>query len=432
MPITTSLLFLALSTPVQAHQELAHLSVSEVFDALAGRAPAAHRHMLEPPTPLLAPAVPTPAPDKAVMAGRLDNWLDSTNFTVAWSDGNATDADAEDAIDGLEAAWQALVVEQGWGLPVSTDRYLLMVVLDPTIPGSGYTTVYTSDEYPEGFPVIFLNTGHAASPLIFQTLCAHELSHAIQFALRDWTATSEQAWYWEASAEWMAELARPELDMYALSAFHYARNPAARYDHTDDYHHYGMFLLNAAIEERITGDGGVYDIWQLAAERPDDTWDSILVEALGLSLADLWGTMTGAVGNRTLAESNLYAAVQGVVELEDGLEGELEMLGTQYLEVLEDCSVTVDATGDGGSLILAGPDTYGATVNVYAGDMLAVTATSEPAASYRLSVGPLVELEDTGLGDGGERAGACSAAPAAGAWLALLGLPLVVGRRRRG
>jgi len=408
------------------------IPMGQVFEALAGLAPPPHPRVVEPPPQLRSPSpVPSPFPDKQVYGGRMDHWVDSANFTVAWNGGDASQAEAELASGALEAAWQALVEDRGWTLPVSSDRFLLWVVLEPTLGGTGLTTEYTSIEFPDGYPVIYLNPTHAPYTQFFESLCAHELSHALQFALRDWDVGDQEAWYWEASAEWMAELARPELEAYAQSSYYYSTQPGYRFDSTENYHQYGMFPLNAAVEELMVGDGAVRAVWELSAERTGEPWHTILAEALGRSEGEIWAVFTGAMGNGTLSESSLYTAVQDMGFAGDGLEGELPMLGTDYYEIPRDCSVTVEPTVAGDRLMLAGPHDFGTTISLREGEFLAVTGLTEPTASYRLTLGELAfDSGDTGLNPDKERGGCSCGGGAHAAWLGLFGLPWALHRRR--
>ena len=412
------------------------IPMAAVHAAIDGRAPSPHVRVLEPPPQLLlSPGPPPPFPDKQLYGGRMDHHVDSTNFTVAWAEGDATQVDGELASQALEAAWQALVEEQAWQPPASSDTYMLWVILDPSLGGTGLTTEYTSPDFPDGYPVMFLNPTYTYDTDFFESLSAHEFSHALQFALRDWAGSASDAWYWEASAEWMAELARPELDVYAWSAAHYSSHPWYRFDSVDDYHQYGMCVLNAYVEEHLTGDGGVRAVWELSAERTGNSWDEVLVEALGVSAGDVWGGFTGAMGNQLLGESSFYEPVLSDGYAEDGLEGEVAMLGTDYFEILQDATVTVVATVEGEKVLISGPGEWGTTLNMGAGEVLGVTGVTEPTADYRLTVEPsTVERDtgDTGDPDKPEEPGGCACGGGVGGtfWVGLLALGWT--RRRSG
>jgi hypothetical protein len=427
---------LAQQPPLPSHA--VGIPVGEVHAALDGRGAAPDPRILTPPPQLLErPAGPLPpAPDKLLYGSRMDNHVDSANFTVAWVDGDGTQAVAEQASVALEAAWQALVSEQGWPQPVSSDRYMLWVLLEPELAGTGLTTEYTSTDFPDGYPVIYLNPDYAYHSDFFESLATHEFSHALQFGLRDWSGEATDSWYWEASAEWMAELARPELNVYAWSVYYYSTQPWFRFDAMENQHQYGMAVLNAAIEEQLTGDGGVLSVWELSAERTGQSWLPILEEHLEISATDLWGGMTGAMGNALLRESVYYEPVLIDGYVTDGFEGEVAMLGTDYFEVQEAATVSVEAVVDGQVVLISGPDGWGDSLQLSAGDVVGVIGASEPTARYRLLLGPPQGGQDTGfptdsdpladnpgggLGDDGGGCG-CGAAGGTALWLGWLGL----------
>jgi hypothetical protein len=417
-----------------------------VHAALAGRAPALDPRILTPPPQLLErPGGPLPPfSDKPVYGGRMDNHVDSENFTVAWADGDASQAVAEQASEALELAWQVFVDEQGWTQPISSEQFLLWVVLDPGLSGTGLCTEYSSSEFPQGYPVIYLNPSYAHHPAFFDALATHEFGHALQFALRDWRSQGSEAWYWEASAEWMTEQARPELDTYAWSVTYYSDRPWYRYDSTEDYHHYGMCALNAYIEEHMGDADTLLSIWEQGGEMSGSPWLPILEASLGATPSEIWGGFTGHMSNELLAESGLYDPVLIDGSAQDGLEGEVAMLGTDYFSISEDATVSLQATVEGEELVLSGPRSWGDSIQLRAGDVVGVVGLSEPTAHYRLEIGP-PEAWDTGealdteddhggnAGFGRDSKGCGCASPGhamASWWLSCLWLTWLCWRRR--
>ena len=447
----TSLLLLlpplAIAAEPPLPQHAVGIPVGAVQAALDGREAAPDPRVLAPPAQLLErPLGPLrPAPDKQLYGGRMDNHVDSANFTVAWTDGDATQDVAEQASDALEAAWQALVEEQGWQQPVSSDRFMLWVLLDPGLSGTGLTTEYASTDFPDGYPVIYLNPDYAYHSSFFDSLATHEFAHALQYGQRDWNGSATDSWYWEASAEWMAEQAQPALNVYAWSVYYYSTQPWFRYDSMDNQHQYGMCVLNAYAEEALMGEEGLREIWELSAERTGQSWLDILEEYLAIPATDLWGGMTGAMGNELLFESRLYEPVliDGLVT--DGFEGEVAMLGTDYFEISEAATVSVEAAEDGDVVLISGPDGWGSSLQLAAGDVLGVIGGSEPTARYRLLLGPPEGGQDTdtptdsdppvgnpGDGLGGDDGGCgCASGGAPALWLGWLGMGWL-GVRRRG
>jgi hypothetical protein len=438
-------LLLLLTPAVLAHppplpQPAVGIPMHEVHAALDGRAPAPDPRVLEPPPQLLErpSQPPPPAPDKQLYGGRMDNHVDSANFTVAWTDGDATQAVAEQASAAMEAAWQALVEEQGWQPPVSSDRYMLWVLLEPDLSGTGLTTEYTSADFPQGYPVIFLNPAYANHSDFFDSLSAHEFAHALQYRLRDWDGTDTDSWYWEASAEWMSEQARPELNVYAWSVYYYSTQPWFRFDSTENEHQYGMSVVNAYIEEALSDEDGLREVWELSEQRTGQPWDAILAEYLGVPATDIWGGFTGAMGNEALRESALYEPVLIDGYATDGLEGEVAMLGTDYFELREDATVSVEAVVDGEVVLISGPDGWGDSLQLGGGDVLGVIGATEPTAGYRLIVvedspdtGDDGPADNPGGGLGGQRGGCgCDTSGGAALWLGWLGLGWLRVRRR--
>lgn len=368
------------------------------------------------PVPFAAlPAAP-PADTKVLYGGRMDHHLDSANFTVAWQGEDATEDAARRASEALELAWEALVVEQGWPQPVSSDRYLLWVLLDPTLSGTGLTVELFPAEYPSGYPVIYLNPEWAGYADFWASLAAHELAHAVQFGMRgDWVG-GEDAWYWEASAEWMAELALPDNNSYALSAPYYAEAPELRFSSMEGAHQYGMFLLNASLAQHH-GDEALVDTWALSGTRVGVGWDLILEESLGLPAAAVWGQFTADFSAGALRESTLYPGPELSGWDPEGLSATLAFLGTRYYPAPQDTYAWVEA----GEAVLSGPEGAGERLFVPAGSLLAVTGLVDPTGEVRVafSEGPW----DTGGPEDSPppeeehpRACACASAPGSGSW----------------
>ena len=385
----------------------------------------------EPPPALYAAAPPPPPGAKGVYGGRMDNHVDSTNFTVAWADGDATTSAANDASEALEAAWTALVEEQGWAPPVSSDDYFVWVVLDPGLSGTGLTYELATDEFPDGYPVILLNPNYANNGRFWRSLAAHELNHALQYARRDYLSSREEPWYWEASAEWGAELALPDINMYATSSVYYAEATDARYSSMEGYHQYGMFPLNAFVEETMTGDGGMLAVWERSEALSGERWDVVLADALEVDALTLFAGFSGAYAAEALRESALYET-PAVISSFDGeaQSGEVNYLGSDVWVASRDMWVELDA----GEALLANAEGVGARLWVNAGDHFTVTGAGD-GEPYTLIEG---EAQDTGLVDddrsGGEKGGGATCGliahrPGLG-WLGLISV-MALGRARR-
>ena len=439
-----ALLTTALSAPL--------CGTPDAIGALSGDAAPTDRHMLEPPADLQIgrpPDVPSPPDGKPIYGTPYEGHEVSENFLVTWAEGAMDPDDVDQTLTHLEDAWLALVEEQQWPAPVSSDAYKLWVIFDPDIPATGYTTLYFSTDYPQGYPVIYLNPSYTYDTRFWRSLSQHEFAHALQYRLRDYAGDAWESWYWEASAQWQAELADPDNDGHLYTSAWYADRPGDRYDSLTDSHQYGMFVLNAYLEEQVTGPDGLRQVWILADDRPGTPWDEILAEGTGQAARDLWAGFTAAYGNGGLAQSDDYAEALRQGTLGEGVGGSLAYLGTDYWAVSADTTVTLQ-TEEPDSAILAAPGGTGTRLDVRAGEVLAVTGTLDPGeAAYTLTfedgsgdTGDSTPDGDTGdsadsdrpepSDDGGAKTGraGCMTSPTPGL-LGLLVVPLLLGRRRQ-
>lgn len=412
---------------------------ADAIAALQGRSLPRHAGMLAAPPRVGGPRVaPPPGGGKSVYGGNYTYHLETENFTLNWEDATIPAADAELAAEALEQAWTAFLDEQGWTAPTSSDRFYLWVLLERGQPYTGYTTEYFTTEYPDGYPVIFLNPdANKYGDAYWKSLAAHEFMHAVQFAMREWGSEPEQTWYWEASATYGSELADPTWDGHQYISAWYAEQTSEAYDSYQGSHQYGMFVLNAWLDEVAYGPGTMLEIWQEGGDRPGDTWDALIADVTGSPAAEVWAGFSGQYGNNELPESGLFTDVISRGTLADGASGSPGYLGSDYWTVGEDCTVSVD-----GDAILGGAGgVVGATIGAEAGTLISVTATAA-GASYTLTVGPPAEdpdtgSPDTGTGSGGEKTEAeagqqgcatVSAPVSAMVWLA--GLAALWWRRR--
>ena len=341
------------------------------------------------------------------------------NFLVMY--GSASQDKAQRAADAMEDAWTALVDEQGWTPPVSSDEYLIWVIFDSGMSGTGLTTEYESNDFPQGYPVVYLNPNYSSDRDFWAHLAAHEFAHTLQYAARDeWTWTDDEAWFWEASAEWQVERALPDVDVYADQVRWYSRYPWYRFDSTDNQHQYGMGVFVGYLDEFVWGDTGLRDTWN--ASGSGDDWLDLLGETAPPD--ELWSGFAAQVANGGLRESALYEGVLVDGPLQDA-SGEVAYLGTDYYEAGERASVSVT-----GSVVLSSPHGTGLSVNVEPGDVLGVTGLDTSTATYTLTLGEWVEPVDTGdstpprpFDPEGPRTCACSSGPVPG----LLALPALLG-----
>ena len=270
-------------------------------------APPAHPYLLTPP-PQLAnppPRAPTRSGERAICGNNYPFHQETEHFTLQWSDPAAPQDRVDEIAARIEEAW-TYYADQGWQMPPYADTCYLWFILDTTISGSGYTTLYTSGDFPEGYPVTFLHPTYIDDdyPGFAVSVAVHEFAHMLQFTVEDYYAHADRTWYWEASAEWMAEKSAPDLDWYADSTYWYADAPEASYDSVINFHQYGMLGLNAWIDASV-GFDAITEAWQTAAQH-DEPWDLRLARATGQDFSILIADFSGAYAADSLPESDLY------------------------------------------------------------------------------------------------------------------------------
>lgn len=415
--------------PLAAHAQGTCLT-PQVLDALAGRAPAPHPHALLAPAGVGQRPLQSPPAGRQIYGTPYDNHLETAHFTINWWSEGVTREMAESAGAALETAWASFEAE-GWTLPVSSDDYYLWVLLDPSLGGTtGYTTEYFTDDYPDGYPLIWLNPDWAGYSEFWAALASHELMHAFQYAVRDYSGAGEvETWYWEASATWGSELADPSVDGHQYTSDWYATTADRSYSSTENSRQYGLFAFNAWLDREGIGPATMRETWQLSAERAGEPWDSILSQATGVEATELWARFTGAYANGGLEESALYSAYPSQGTLIDGIGGTLPYLGSHAWVAPQAGAWRVE-----GEALLATNSDWGEAVEVQAGDHLAVIGIGASDSPYRLL---LDEQGDSGTptDDGGSDSPAvevplacgCGATPTGAGLL----LPFLILLRRR-
>lgn len=340
---------------------------------------------------------------KQVYGNNYDNHLETENFTIQWEDGDGAEADAEMAAEGLEAAWTYFVEEKGWDPPVSSDEYYVWVLLVTDLGYTGFTTEYTTSKYPEGYPVIYLDTTYATDDDWWRALAEHEFHHALQYRQREYTGAAGESWYWEASAMWAATLVEPENDASDYVVGWYVNQSDIAFNSTEGYHHYGIFPLNGWLDTMGPGEGTMQATWETSAGMSGAPWDEVLEAATGLDRVDIWAGFSGAFGNELYSRGEPWPDVEKNT-LEDGAEGEAKELGTVYYRLRGDETVEVSAVVEEGEVVLSGVAGTGETLSVAPGEILAVTATGARGASWSLRVAtPEGDTGVPGTGDSGGR-----------------------------
>ena len=365
------------------------------LDALRGWELAADIRYVRAPEGLGVPPKESAPPPvgKAVYGTMLANHYETENFSINWDTGDGDEAIAAAAGEALEQAWQVLIRDLGWTQPVSSDTYLVWVVLDPSLGGTGYTTVYETDEFPEGYPVIYLSPNYFDYYDFFMALAQHEFHHALQFAHRDYfSGGADEAWYWEASANWAPYLVNPESTAFDYSAAWYADASALEYSSMTGSHQYGMFVLNGFLDE-VLGPGTMQRAWVESESGAD--WLDVLEATTGFTDEMIWGQFAAAYGQGQLALSDRWAGVDRE-RAEQGTLGAADNLGSVYYRHGYSELRTVSLVMSDGEAVVSGSAGVGQSIEVDDGETFAVTATSRGGASWELVVQGLAG--DTGAG----------------------------------
>lgn len=414
--------------------------LAAVFAARSGMDPVDPR-MVTPPPEL--DGRPRSYAEKGIFGSSFDHHVETENFTIQWTDPTLDPARVDEIGVALELAWTALVEEGGWTPPVSSDNYLLWVILDPTLAGSGYTTEYTAAEFPEGYPVTYLHPTIYADeyPDYALSVAAHEFGHMLQYAVADWDPSNGQTWYWEATAEWQAERAVPDIDTYALSSYWYARGPELSFDSVYNGHPYGMFVLNAYLDEHEFGLDGIRDVWEASGP----PWDEVIAERAGRDFASIMHDFVGAYGAEALAESALYDRPITPERFDTVPTSERLNLpgrfGSVYIEVDDYDPAAGVAVSGPVDLVIVQDGAW--DVEPEAGPVLFVVNALEEGQSFTFGTEPEAEPTDSGdpAGDSGRDPGekpepascACDSRDGAASlsWIVALGV-VVLRRPRRG
>jgi MYXO-CTERM domain-containing protein len=257
------------------------------------------RYIAPHPRPVVAPL--PPGADKLVRdawASKYPNELLTTNFAIKWGDGAG---DIEGAVQDLaadfETTWTTEVTELGHPLPAGAATYRFNVYIGDSggdTPDSYGATAYTNID-PDGYPYIVIAPSSLGWDEFAETLTAHEFYHAIQFVTGSFTYGPSAAWFWEATAQWMAGQVFPLNDTIAVNLAGYAFRPQHRVDFVgsgdilDAMHPYGVFIFPTYLSEQL-GD------WEIVKETwidPPNDSDPLAalgdaIEARGLTLDGVW------------------------------------------------------------------------------------------------------------------------------------------------
>ena len=275
-------------------------------------------------------------------------YYDTDNFTVQWEDHTIPESFAESVALAAEEAWTQYIDTEGWPLPPTSADYRITIWLDRDLDAPGSAYMYEDLYWGILAPVIYMDPDYVDSgPEYIAVLTHHEVGHTVQYAMRDTSgvepdAMHTEAWYWEASATWMAERVRPASADCVYTSLHYAENPTAAFDTVDWGHEYGMFLVNAYLDQFVLGWEGIQDIWKT---HDGDDWLTVIERHTEEEAALTWAAFAGRYMTRALEHS--YAMYYP--DLEESPRVVEGHLGAQYLEV-----TSMESRFEGGTIHLDG------------------------------------------------------------------------------
>ncbi len=413
-----------------AGPESAVCKTPDALRALAGQAEPTHSNMLVPPPGFGVPGPQMFVADKVPYGTPYALNRQTENFSINWTQTDMPQPAVDMVEQALELAWTKLIEEQGWPGPVSSDEHLVWVVLDETMEGTGFTTEFFTDDYPQGYPVVYINPTWATSSAFYKGLAAHEFMHAIQYEMREWNGGAEdQSWYWEASANLAPELVESRWDGHHYTSAWYADHAHERFDTYIGGHQYGMYVVNAHLED-ILGPGTMKSIWEAGRDDPEAPWDNLMQQATGLTPEETFGGFSGRYGNGTLPESSFYAFVTPMGTLIEGASSTSSYLGSEFWEVSADTWVTVE----GRAVLGNARGETGAEVQVFSGELLSVTGLAQDT-QYQLGLAdePTPDPDPVPGSPANPKDCGCSQGPSSSDWwlLPLLACALLTRRRER-
>jgi len=173
-----------------------------------------------------------------------------------------------------------------------------------------------------------------------------------------------------------------------------------------DSHQYGMFVLNAYIEEHVSGPSALRAIWEKAQSEPNSNWRTLIPETVDQEIENLIAGMAQKMTTLEFEDGAHYIPPVREGRLQDGTTGELAYLGSHYWD--SDQALRVTATGN---VLLSSESNTGDDVVLQAGETLVVTGLNPSTAPYTLS---LFDLPEPGLNDSGNDTGDLAESPTGG------------------
>jgi hypothetical protein len=227
----------------------------------------------------------------------------SPNFALKWGDeGQVATADAQALLEALERAWDVEIGAMGYPVPTGCEASRLNVYIGSTGPGTpaAFDFYAFASHDPDGTPSLIYSTQRVANVPKSVNSAAHEFLHTIQFSIGTLPG-EEAAWWWEATATWMAEEVFPDsFDAGYLSAIgSYAMLPHLGLRHHEppeaewqlvQGHPYGAWIFARDLTEHHGDATLLRRSFVEAGEEPDAlrVLERLLAER-GESLVDVFG-----------------------------------------------------------------------------------------------------------------------------------------------
>jgi hypothetical protein len=266
----------------------------------------------------------------------LPNSIESDHFVVYWGNsGSISDSVGQYLLDALEDG-RIAYLDGTYAEPFGNPDIKVPFYLGNSGSGApsinfngGYTTVCTS--YQHAFVVL---SGIDASASTAD-VAIHELFHAVQMGSPD--PYPVDSFYWESSAVWAEDFARPELNIYQWFLSYYANNTwlAMDYEAGDEVgfmHQYAMFILPVALDEWSPGGpAALAHVWNGSGggliERLETSWVDQEIET---SFAREFGRFTAHASVMDFEDQAVYTRIPAKDVLEPPAEVEDEAAPQRY------------------------------------------------------------------------------------------------------
>jgi hypothetical protein len=245
--------------------------------------------------------------------------LASDHFVLLYSVGSGVDATTAEyaalVMDALEAAYQVLVVRDGFPVPEEPIEVHL-VAKEGSELGSEYTTT-DAEGHPRPVIEIALESamdeaaGEAIVPISFEdevkSTAAHELFHVIQDTLtfQGQNDMSDLAFV-ESLATWAQEEAAPEADDYLEAALDFLVAP----DSLGFFHRtYGAAIFWVFVASRHGGAEAIRTVMQATSGFDGRYAIEAAFQGRGLSFLDLWEAFSVALATETIPDAGKIRAL---------------------------------------------------------------------------------------------------------------------------